>query len=44
MEWITIWKIILIAGISLFVITVVYIIPYGIRDVIDYFKNLKNQE
>jgi len=40
MEWITIWKLVLIIGIALFVGSVIYIIPTGIKDVISYFKNL----
>ena len=44
MEWILIWKYVLIIGILLFVGITIYIIPTGIRDVMRFFKSLNDQE
>ncbi len=42
--WMILWKIVLIIGISLFVGTVIYIIPTGLRDVMKFFKSLSDPE
>jgi hypothetical protein len=44
MEWILIWKYVLIVGILLFVGITIYIIPTGIRDVMRFFKSLDDKE
>ncbi len=44
MTWIIVWKIVLIVGISLFVGTVIYIIPAGLKDVMKFFKSLNDPE
>ncbi len=44
MTWIIVWKIVLIVGISLFVGTVIYIIPVGLKDVMKFFKSLNDPE
>ena len=42
--WMILWKIVLIIGISLFVGTVIYIIPTGMKDVMKFFKSLSDSE
>jgi hypothetical protein len=44
MAWMILWKIVLITGISLFVGTVIYIIPTGMKDIMRFFKSLGDQD
>ena len=44
MVWILLWKVVLIIGISLFIGTVIYIIPTGLKDVMRFFKSLNDPE
>ena len=41
--WVTFWKIVLIVVFSLFYAVVLFVIPFGLRDIFILFRKLRDQ-